>query len=84
MLNYADKDFRYICSRIFLHHPPPGLIKDDEEGSGETRYSPVSEISDKEPEVNQYVCILMLAICIGLMAGTAEWVRASVYMPFFI
>ncbi len=81
MLNYADKDFRYICSRIFLHNPPPEVINDDEEKS---RYISIRPTSDEEPEVNQYVCIVMLAICIGLMAATAEWVSPSMHMPFFI
>ena len=31
--------------------------------------------SQKEgPEVNQWVCLAMLIICIGIMAATAEWV----------
>ena len=29
---------------------------------------------NEEPEVNQWVCLAMLVICIGIMAATAEWV----------
>ena len=28
----------------------------------------------KDPEVNQWVCLAMLVICIAIMAATAEWV----------
>ena len=28
----------------------------------------------EDPEVNQWVCLAMLIICIGIMAATAEWV----------
>ncbi|KAJ7667120.1 hypothetical protein B0H14DRAFT_2658258 [Mycena olivaceomarginata] len=32
------------------------------------------EIQNAEPEVNQWVCIGMLTVMIGIMAATAEWV----------
>ncbi len=66
----------YICSRIFLHNPPgannamrlhPNATKEMEERE--------EELAKKEPEVSQWVCIIMLIITIGLMAATAEWVR---------
>lgn len=31
-----------------------------------------------EPKLNPYVCIVMLLVCIGLMATTAEWVRPQI------
>ena len=29
---------------------------------------------DTDPQVNQWICLAMLIICIGLLAATAEWV----------
>ncbi|KAK2466427.1 hypothetical protein APHAL10511_002069 [Amanita phalloides] len=60
----------YVCSRIYLHNPPG----DDEEAKAEHR----ARENNEEPEVNQYVCIIMLVICIGLMAATAEWLVENV------
>jgi hypothetical protein len=66
---------RYICSRIFLHNPPgddnalrqhpqaPAALKQEE-----------YELIATDPEVNQYVCIAMILVSIGIMAATAEWV----------
>ncbi|KAJ3505926.1 hypothetical protein NLJ89_g7158 [Agrocybe chaxingu] len=71
----------YICSRIYLHNPPgednalnlhlaplaPEALKDK-----------VKKLRSEDPEVNQWVCIVMLANCIGLMAATAEWLVKSI------
>jgi len=62
---------------VYLHNPPgednslnlataplaPEALKDH-----------VARLRDEDPEVNQWVCIGVLAICIGLMAATAEFV----------
>ncbi|KAF8631279.1 hypothetical protein AX15_002605 [Amanita polypyramis BW_CC] len=57
----------YVFSRIFLHNPP-----------GEDEESRRAWEHDEEPEVNQYVCVVMLIICIGLLAATIEWLTESV------
>jgi len=36
------------------------------------------ELLEGEPEVNQYVCIAVIAVSIGIMAATAEWLVESV------
>ncbi|KAK0201669.1 hypothetical protein DFS33DRAFT_1263842 [Desarmillaria ectypa] len=69
----------YICSRIFLHNPPgannalrlhPNAPKEMEERE--------EELAEKEPEISQWVCIIMLIITIALMAATAEWLVDSI------
>ncbi|KAF8897209.1 hypothetical protein BD779DRAFT_1667217 [Infundibulicybe gibba] len=69
----------YICSRIFLHDPPgdddalalhplaPEALKREEE-----------QLATERPEVNQWVCVVMLIISIGIMAATAEWLVESI------
>ena len=61
--------FSYICSRIYLHNPPG---KSDELTKQVT--APLIVSKKKDPEVNQWVCLAMLIICIGILAATAEWV----------
>lgn len=61
--------YSYLCSRLYLHNPPG---KSDELTKQVT--APLVRSQNKEPEVNQWVCLAMLIVCIGLMAATAEWV----------
>ena len=61
--------FSYICSRFYLHNPPG---KSDELTKQVT--APLILSQKKDPEVNQWVCLAMLIICIGIMAATVEWV----------
>ena len=61
--------FSYICSRFYLHNPPG---KSDELTKQVT--APLIHSQKKDPEVNQWICLAMLIICIGIMAATAEWV----------
>ncbi|KAF8639814.1 hypothetical protein AX17_001072 [Amanita inopinata Kibby_2008] len=64
----------YTLSRIFLLNPPG----EDEEELSQTALHDHSKEHEDEPEVNQYVCVVMLVISIGLMAATAEWLVESV------
>ncbi|KAF9534976.1 hypothetical protein CPB83DRAFT_803369 [Crepidotus variabilis] len=70
----------YICSRIYLHNPPgdellllyaapnaPAALKQEAE-----------KYKEKDPELNQWVCIIMLLVSLGLMATTAEWLVKSI------
>lgn len=41
------------------------------------------ELLEGEPEVNQYVCIAVLAISIGIMAATAEWVSRYIIFGMY-
>ena len=36
----------------------------------------VKDLKNKQPEVNQWVCIFFLILNIGVMAATSEWVCA--------
>ena len=64
----------YVCSRIYLHNPPgeangpPVLIVTPEVKAQRAL------LQDTDPQVNQWICLTMLIICIGLLAATAEWV----------
>ncbi|KAJ6567185.1 hypothetical protein DFH09DRAFT_1314304 [Mycena vulgaris] len=70
----------YVCSRIFLHNPPG-------EGNSELAQHKLApealkdralEMENEDPEVNQWVCIAMLVVTIGIMAATAEWLVDSI------
>lgn len=77
---HLGRPISYICSRIFLHNPPgdenalvqhplaPEALKEEEK-----------RLAEAEPEVNQWVLIVMLLISIAIMAATAEWVCLSVH-----
>ncbi|KAF8803776.1 hypothetical protein BYT27DRAFT_7109338 [Phlegmacium glaucopus] len=69
----------YICSRIYLHNPPG--TKDEVANQievPEAYKAHVAHLRDTDPEVNQWICLAMLVICIGLMATTAEWLVESI------
>ncbi|KAJ7831300.1 hypothetical protein B0H14DRAFT_3713790 [Mycena olivaceomarginata] len=71
----------YICSRIFLHNPPGEKFElSQHKLAPEALKERAIEIQNAEPraEVNQWVCIGMRTVMIGIMAATAEWVIDSV------
>ena len=72
---------RYICSRIYLHDPPGD---DDDLASAPLAPEALKErtlhLREHDPDVNQFVCMGILAIAISLMAVTAEWVRHLSYI----
>ncbi|KAF9268226.1 hypothetical protein L218DRAFT_602819 [Marasmius fiardii PR-910] len=64
----------YISSRFYLHNPPgdeeievPMSLRNEEE-----------HLLRAEPDLNQWVCIGMLAVALALMAVTAVWLVDSV------
>jgi len=69
----------YVCSRIYLHNPPG---EDNDLASAPLAPDGLKEhvlrLRNEDPEVNQWVCIVMLAICIALMAATAEFLVESI------
>lgn len=71
----------YISSRIFLHHPPgEGHVRPQ---APEALNRAEEELLEGEPEVNQYVCIAVILLSIGVMAATAEWVsRSSMFVIY--
>jgi len=66
----------YVSSRIFLHNPPgdDNALKPHPQAPLALLHEEKHLVND-EPEVSQWVCMVMLAITIALMAATAEWVR---------
>lgn len=67
--------FSYVASRVYLHDPPG-----EHDTLAEHPDAPLALLDEEEhlihgePEVNQWVCLGMLAVTIALMAATAEWV----------
>jgi Ca2+:H+ antiporter len=69
----------YICSRVFLHNPPGENFElAQHKLAPEALKERANEINESEPEVNQWVCIGMLIVTIGIMAATAEWLVDSI------
>jgi len=69
----------YICSRIFLHKPPgEGTELAQHKLAPEALKNRALEFENLEPEVNQWVCLAMLTVTIGIMAATAEWLVDSI------
>jgi len=66
----------YICSRVFLHNPPaPTELKQidiDIEILLEEQ-----ELAEKEPEVNSWVCLVLLLICVGFTAACTVFLLTS-------
>ena len=66
----------YICSRIFLHNPPP-----QQRNNADTAISvqPVhANAQSKDPEINPWACTLLLSMTIALMSVTAEFVSSNI------
>ncbi|KAJ3712667.1 hypothetical protein C8R42DRAFT_594345 [Lentinula raphanica] len=71
--------YLYILSRIFLHNPPgndnsfralpdaPAAIVQQER-----------DLLEKEPEINPWVCMILLVLTIGLIAPTTQFLADSV------
>ncbi|KAJ7638518.1 hypothetical protein FB45DRAFT_903110 [Roridomyces roridus] len=71
----------YICSRIFLHNPPgeaKGTNLAEHKLAPEEFKARALELQNADPQLNQWVCIGMLAVTIGIMATTAEWLVDSI------
>ncbi|KAK7470972.1 hypothetical protein VKT23_002386 [Stygiomarasmius scandens] len=68
----------YISARIFLLNPP------GEGGLHQHPDAPLAYLDEEErlvqtePDINQWVCIIMLSVTIGVMAVTAEWLVDSI------
>ncbi|KAF9057456.1 hypothetical protein BJ165DRAFT_1334306 [Panaeolus papilionaceus] len=75
----------YICSRVYLHNPPRDP-NDPSMGGGlhlaplapEALKDHVERLRTEDPQVNQWLCIVVLAVCLGLLGATAEWLVESV------
>lgn len=71
---------RYICSRIFVHNPPGEAnalaLARRRDTPEELKYHE-HHLANADPEVNPWMCVLLLLVSIGLMAPTAAFVRRS-------
>nr|GAT43042.1 sodium calcium exchanger [Mycena chlorophos] len=69
----------YICSRIYLHDPPgENVALADHKLAPEALRARAQQKEELEPEVNPYVCLAVIAVTIGIMAATAEWLVDSI------
>ena len=70
----------YICSRIFLHDPPgDGNALRVHPNAPEELKRQEWHLAHADPECNQWVCIVMLILAVGVMAFTAEQVSLFSY-----
>jgi len=69
---------RYVCSRFYLYDPP-GVQADlhEREDAPESFKAAVEEMEEQEPDVNPWVCVVVLVITAGLMGFTTECVSSS-------
>jgi hypothetical protein len=68
----------YVCSRIYLHHPPgedntDAFMPHPEIPAEALRKE--QELAVAKPDVNPWACIMVLVVTVGLMGVTAEFVR---------
>ena len=65
----------YICSRIYLHSPPGDVRELHLHPDAPAELKEHAErLATTDPELNQWVCLAVLVLTIGIMAPTAEWV----------
>ncbi|KAF9527191.1 hypothetical protein CPB83DRAFT_769027 [Crepidotus variabilis] len=70
----------YLCSRLYLHNPPGNDTAFElhlTPNAPEALQHEADKLEHEDPEVNQWVCLVMLAVCMALLAITAEWIGNS-------
>jgi hypothetical protein len=76
VLILTEVTLSYVCSRIYLYHPPDAtdaFMPHPEIPAEALRKE--QELAEVDPDVNPWACIIVLAITVGLMDVTAEFVR---------
>ncbi|TFK73012.1 hypothetical protein BDN72DRAFT_762300 [Pluteus cervinus] len=69
----------YVASRIYLHNPPgEDNILALHPLAPQELIEHEKKLASAEPEVNQYVCIVVLIFTIGILATTAEFLVETV------
>jgi Ca2+:H+ antiporter len=69
----------YVCSRIFLHNPPgDGNALSQHPSAPQEVLHQELRLTTEDPEMNQWVCIAVLIVIVGIMASTAEWLVDSI------
>ncbi|KAF9008797.1 hypothetical protein BDQ17DRAFT_1236822 [Cyathus striatus] len=69
----------YICSRVYLHNPPgdDNALRPATNAPRELTHEE-AQLEAEDPELNQYVCVVMIIITVSIMAVTAEWLVESI------
>ncbi|KAJ7593442.1 hypothetical protein C8J56DRAFT_823626 [Mycena floridula] len=71
--------FVYVCSRFYLHNPPgEDVALASHPRAPEELVHEEHHLLHGEPEINQWVAVVILAITIGLMAATGEFLVDSI------
>lgn len=69
----------YIASRIYYHNPPgEGHTMLNHPDTPEEFKNAEIKLANTKPKVNQWVCLAFLAVNVGVMAATAEWLVDSI------
>jgi len=78
----ADITCSYVCSRFYLHDPPgeDNLFMPHPDIPPEALRKE-RELAEAKPEVNPWACIILLAITVGLLGVTAEFVGGHLSSP---
>ena len=76
---------RYICSRFYLHDPP-GSREDlhEREDAPESFKAVVQEMEREDPDVNPWVCIILLAVTVVFIGFTTEFVSLRYFLPLVL
>ena len=70
----TDNNFSYICSRIFLTNPPgEGNALEHHPSAPDAIKEKERHLAEADPEANSWVCLGVIAITIGLLAVTAQF-----------
>ena len=68
-------DSSYVCSRIFLTNPPGGdNVLVHHPSAPDALKEKERDLAEAEAEANPWVCLGVIAITIGLLAVTAEFI----------
>ena len=81
----ASKEFwdRYVSSRFFLHDPPgsPESLHEREDAP-ESFKAVVHDMEREEPDVNPWVCIILLTVTVIFIGFTTEFVCLCYFLYY--
>jgi Ca2+:H+ antiporter len=64
----------YIASRLYLHNPFGKETAFEHATSTDEAKMKQQKLLEEDPEINQWVGIMVLLVAVAIMAVTAEWV----------
>lgn len=68
----------YICSRFYLHNPPGESDTVDEEAPDAFK-ADLASLEEEQPEIDSWVCIVMLVLVVAMTAVTAEFLVTDIH-----